>query len=380
MYAFEGRYFEEMSGDLVYKPNVDLYDFDIIQSIFEAERNIGALARLGLKNHPLKPTILRNSMVRTAYFTTKIEQNKLEYKEVEALFESYKKNRLTVKEKAKIEVTNVFSTYKLIYDLSPEKNFNDMNEQTLITIHSLLMQNLSGHPEGYRKIPVSLKNGDDEITYSPPPFTDVPKYMHAFFKWLFTSTTGYETPYAEVTDQNKIIHPLLLSAVTHHFIGYIHPFPDGNGRTARAFSTLVGLTHRDLSKIKDAYAVEEYIDKHIEDYYDTLMEATKGNLKPFVIFYLNCVNQSLLKVLKELQRHDKIKHIREILGQSYARTMFEMIALMDDGQKLQRNLFDESISASKDSITKSLRKLKELGVIKQTERRGEYVVFIVDEN
>jgi hypothetical protein len=75
-YTFSNEhYFFNDDGVLVYTPNFNPFDYDIQQLILEAERNIGALARLGLKNHPLKPTILRNSMVRTAHFTTKIEQN-----------------------------------------------------------------------------------------------------------------------------------------------------------------------------------------------------------------------------------------------------------------------------------------------------------------
>lgn len=70
--------------------------------------------------------------------------------------------------------------------------------------------------------------------------------------------------------------------------------------------------HDDLSKIKDAFSVEEYFDKRIEDYYDTLMLATQGDLKPFIIFYLECVIISLTKVLNELLRYDKIKHMKEL--------------------------------------------------------------------
>jgi Fic family protein len=153
---------------------------------------------------------------------------------------------------------------------------------------------------------------------------------------------------------------------------------DGNGRTARAFSTLVGLIHNDLFKIKDAFSVEEYFDKRIEDYYDTLMLASKGNLKPFLIFYLECVNASLTKVLTELQRYDKIKHVRELLGRGHAKTMFELIARMNDGEVFHRHLFDSTIDASPSSIAKNLARLKDLGVIKSGENRGEYIVSIVD--
>ncbi|TXK76704.1 Fic family protein [Paenibacillus sp. N3.4] len=377
-YTFSSEHFKYEEDRLVYRPNVNPFDYDIQQLILEAERNIGALARLGLKSHPLKPTILRNSLVRTAHFTTKIEQNKLEYKEVEQLYQHYKKNPITIKQKAQLEVRNVFETYELIYDLDPYRDFSDMDEPVLKKIQQVLMKDLTGYPDGYRHIPVALHDGDGHVSYQPPAFSEVPYLMSAYFSWLYTSVTGCLNAYDSEVKHERKIHPLLISGITHHIIGYVHPFPDGNGRTARAFSTLVGFIHNDLSKIKDAFCVEEYFDKRIEDYYDTLMLATQGDLKPFLIFYLECVNASLTKVLNELQRYDKIKHIREILGKGHAKTMFELIARMEDGEMFHRQLFDDTLDASSSSIAKNLSRLKDLGVIRPGENRGEYMISIVD--
>lgn len=378
MYNFSGAHFIDEQGKLVYKPNINPHDYELLELIMEAERNIGALARLGLKNHPLKPTILRNSIVRTAHFTTKIEQNKLEYKEVEQLYQHYKVQGLTTSQKFKIEVRNVFVAYEYLYNLNPRQSFSDMDEQVLKNIHELLMKELSGHPVGYRKIPVSLQDGDGQVSFIPPTYNEVPQLMGAFFNWLYTTVTGQSNQYDyQVNPQNKI-HPLLISGIVHHIIGYIHPFPDGNGRTARAFSTLVALIHPDLSTIKDAFCVEEYFDKRIEEYYDTLMQATQGDLKPFLMFYLGCINASLMKVLKELQRYDKIKHVKELLGKGHARTMFEIIARMEDGEQFHRQLFEDMLSASTSSIAKNLSKLKDLNVIKSGESRGEYIVTILE--
>ncbi|MBD2847525.1 Fic family protein [Paenibacillus sp. IB182496] len=378
-YTFANKHFDYSEGRLVFHPNLNPFDYDINQLILEAERNIGALARLGLKNHPLTPTILRNSLVRTAHFTTKIEQNKLELKEVVQLYQHYKRNPLTIKQKAQIEVKNVFEAYEYIYSLYPNRDISDMDEPVLKNIQSILMNDLTGYPEGYRTIPVALQDHDGHVSYQPPAFHEVPQLMQAYFTWLYTSVTGYQNPYeTSHANHDKKLHPLLISGITHHVIGYIHPFPDGNGRTARAFSTLVGLIHSDLATIKDAFSVEEFFDKRIEDYYDTLMAATKGDLKPFVVFYLECVNASLTKVLKELQRYDRIKHIRELLGKGHAKTMFELISRMEDGERFHRQLFDDTLDASSSSIAKNMAKLKELGVIQPGDARGEYIVCIVD--
>lgn len=289
------------------------------------------------------------------------------------------KNTLTFKQKAQIEVKNVFETYEYLYSLNPNKDFSDMDEPELKKIQFTLMNELTGYPNGYRSIPVALQDGDGYVSYQPPAFNEVPRLMQAYFSWLYTSVTGYMSPY-DTTNANldKKLHPLIISGITHHLIGYIHPFPAGNGRTARAFSTLVGLIHSDLATIKDAFSVEEFFDKRIEDYYDTLMVATQGNLKPFIVFYLECVNASLTKVLRQLQRYDRIKHIRELLSRGHAKTMFELISRMDDGETFHRQLFDNTLDVSSSSIAKNITKLKELGIIKSGNARGEYIVCIVD--
>lgn len=378
-YIFLYEHFETTAGRLVFKPKLNLFDYEIQQLILEAERNIGALARLGLKSHPLKPTILRNSLVKTAHFTTKIEQNKLNLKEVEQLYQNYKRSPLTIKQKAQLEVKNVFETYEYIYQLDPKHDFSDMDEAVLKEIQRTLMNDLSHYPDGYRNISVALQDGDGQISYQPPASNEVPRLMQAYFSWLYTSVTGFISPYEMEEEHNdQKVHPLIIAGITHHLIGYIHPFPDGNGRTARAFSTLVGLIHSDLATIKDAFSVEEFFDKHIEDYYDTLMAATKGDLKPFIVFYLECVNASLTKILKELQRYDRIKHIRELLGRGHAKTMFELIIRMEDGETFHRQLFDDTLAASSSSIAKNISRLKDIGVIRPSPNRGEYIVCIVD--
>lgn len=91
-------------------------------------------------------------MVRTAHFTTKIEQNKLELNEVEELYLAYKKtSKPTYKVKSRIEIRNVFDAY-------------------------------SHNPPGYRQTLVYLKDDSGEVSYTPPPFTEVGTYMGAFFK------------------------------------------------------------------------------------------------------------------------------------------------------------------------------------------------------
>lgn len=58
--------------------------------------------------------------------------------------------------------------------------------------------------------------------------------------------------------------------------------------------------------------------------------------------------------------------------------MFELIVRMEDGEVIHRQFFDKTLDASTSSIAKNLTKLKELGVIRSGENRGEYIVSIVE--
>jgi Fic family protein len=63
---------------------------------------------------------------------------------------------------------------------------------------------------------------DHETVYSPPDFKEVPEIMDALFQFFNSN------------DEKQFIHPIVKGCIIHFIIGYIHPFVDGNGRTARA--------------------------------------------------------------------------------------------------------------------------------------------------
>lgn len=63
---------------------------------------------------------------------------------------------------------------------------------------------------------------DGEVIYTPPDFSEVPALMNEVFNFFNDN------------DNSQFIHPIIKGCIIHFMIGYIHPFVDGNGRTARA--------------------------------------------------------------------------------------------------------------------------------------------------
>ena len=95
-----------------------------------------------------------------------------------------------------------------------------------------------------------------------PPHTMVPELMDNLFNWM-----------NEVKDT---INPLILSSIFHYEFVFIHPFHDGNGRTARLWQTVI------LSHWEKAFAylpIESMIKKNQEEYYKAIQNCNNaGNL------------------------------------------------------------------------------------------------------
>ena len=94
----------------------------------------------------------------------------------------------------------------------------------------------------------------------PPKYTEVKKHMLNFFKWYSAN-------------KNKV-HPFELAALIHAKLAWIHPFEDGNGRTARAVMNFI-LMKKGFPMFFTPF------DKR-EEYYQSLEYADKGNYKEYV--------------------------------------------------------------------------------------------------
>lgn len=102
----------------------------------------------------------------------------------------------------------------------------DVSQRVLLDLHSLILRGIDRDNAGrYRSVPVLIQGS----RHVPPQPYLVPVQMEGLFRW-------YE---AEATK----LHPIVLAAELHERIVTIHPFIDGNGRTARLVMNLTLLRH-----------------------------------------------------------------------------------------------------------------------------------------
>lgn len=101
-----------------------------------------------------------------------------------------------------------------------------INEKLLLQIHNLILRGIDNENAGrYRSVQVMIKGSK----HTPPlPFL-IPKQMENYFVWY--------------QKNRRRLHPVVLAAEMHEKLVTIHPFIDGNGRTARLLMNLILLQH-----------------------------------------------------------------------------------------------------------------------------------------
>jgi len=179
------------------------------------------------KYRPLPPDIVRNLddwfRVELTYSSNAIEGNTLTRQETAVVLEK----GLTVGGKPlkdHIEATNLAGALDYIRDLvrgAPSQ----LSESVILRIHDLVLRGVDDRNAGrYRNVPVRI-SGSTVVLPNP---LKVPVLMEAFVAWL--------------SDAGRL-HPAALACEAHYRLVTIHPFVDGNGRTARLLMNLVLLMH-----------------------------------------------------------------------------------------------------------------------------------------
>jgi len=119
----------------------------------------------------------------------------------------------------------IVNGYKTIQKIVQMKEKNITPEQILelhkgITEGTLKDKKYEGNFRDNNEVVVGDSLEPERIYHQPPDYKDIPKLMEEFCAFVNS-------------DNGEFIHPIIKGIMLHFFVGYIHPFEDGNGRTAR---------------------------------------------------------------------------------------------------------------------------------------------------
>lgn len=311
------------------------------------------------------------ALVKVVHFGTKVEGNNLSREQTEKIVkddptrdepaeEVAKRVGVAGKKRDVQEVINYRNVVKFVDQLArlgdKRKKF-EYGEREFLQIHSLTTEKIlqSNELGVYRKVPVSIKNSKGETVDKPPLPVEVPYQMEDFWLWL------------KKVGKNEI-HPVLLAGIVHYELVRIHPFVEGNGRTARAFSTL--LLVNEGYDIKRFFSVEEYFDRDVEGYYEALASVKKnrGNLTEWLEYFCKALASEMDKTKEKVKRLSMDTKFKDKQGKQIALSE-RQIALMEVFQLRDELTMKEAREVlpmvSDDTILRDLGGLMKKGLVRK---------------
>ena len=241
-----------------------------------------------------------------------------------------------------------------------------ITEDVLLAVHFMICQSaLAANPGQYRPGWVGVMNTKSE------------KVVHEGVDRDLLETLIQEL-LAYVNDQ-EVESVFLRAAMTHLNLAMLHPFSDGNGRTARCIQTAVLVSEGIVAPIFSS--IEEYIGRNQQKYYDVLAEVGGGgwnparSTKPWVRF---CLRGHYTQAQTHLRRTRELARVYADLSDLVkARRLHErtVMALIQAafGTKLRHSSYRVSAELPRHLVSRDLKTLVETDLlIPHGERRGRY--------
>ncbi|MBE9548381.1 MAG: Fic family protein [Proteobacteria bacterium] len=269
---------------------------------------------------------LRESARLTAtHYSTQIEGNRLTQEQVgEVLHGGTFPNR----ERDEREVRNYYQALDYVDRLIKDGDVV-ISENNIKTIHGLVMEGID-KPTSYRDGQNVIKDGSSgNIVYMPPEAKDVPKLMVNMMAWINTQR-----------EQGTFPVPII-AAIAHYQFATIHPYYDGNGRTARLLTNII--LHKSGYGLKGIYSLEEYYARNLQAYYDALSIGDSHNyyygraeadITKWIVYFCEGMADAFAQV--RLKASEAAKQAGQEEDQS------SLLRELDQRQKQALSLFRES--------------------------------------
>lgn len=205
----------------------------------------------------IEEEIKKESIAKRVHYSTKIEGNNLNLNEVKDILENNKESH----ERNVLEVRNYYNA--LMYLNKEAENNNTITEDLILKVHNLVSGKHLTYKNSYRKDQnVVADSVTGTIVYMPPEAKDVENLIKQMIK-EFNSK-----------DSNDIPIPIKAGILAYEFVT-IHPFWDGNGRCSRLLATYILKAYN--YDLKGFYVMEEFYDKNIDEYYNSLQMGLHHN-------------------------------------------------------------------------------------------------------
>jgi len=200
---------------------------------------------------PITPRVLASlretARLFSTHYSTMIEGNRLTEEQVSRVIAE--EQHFPGRERDEREVKGYYAALDEVEKAARQQQ--PVSEAAVQRLHALIMGGgrTRVRPTPYREGQNVIRDSrSSAIVYMPPEAKDVPPLMKQLVRWL---------------NRRDALPVPIRAAIAHYQFATIHPYYDGNGRTARLLTTLV--LHLGRYDLKGLYALEEYYARGLKD-------------------------------------------------------------------------------------------------------------------
>jgi Fic family protein len=305
----------------------------ITKALMAIEADRQAIIDLPMTSQVLQ-SLRESARLLSTHYSTQIEGNRLTEAQVKEVIEGG--GRFPGRERDEAEVRNYFRALEFI----------EVQARKGVTVSEMIIQRIHGLTYQGRPTPTAYRDGQNVIrnpmsggiVYMPPEAKDVGRLMEQLVYWINASVMQDELPIP------------IIAALGHYQFATIHPYYDGNGRTARLLTTFI--LHRYGYGLKGIYALEAYYARKLEDYYNALDvgeghnyyvgNRAEADVTGFIEYFVRGMADSFAKVREQASK-------QKSLGQ---RDQSSVLRNLSPAQRQALELFRERVEINAKDVAK----------------------------
>jgi len=295
----------------------------------------------------------KEALLRSTHASTSIEGNSLSIEEVTDLLIG---RDVTALVKDKKEVLNYLQALEELNSLTQKKKTH-LENKDILQLHRTITAGVlkdKTHEGNYRsgKQYVLLRNrASGEVTFLPPPTDQVMRLMSDLIDWINEN-------------QNSTLNPVVEAAIAHYEFVRIHPFLDGNGRTARMLATLI-LIRRSFDTNR-FFALDDFYNSDRSRYYQMLRSVHQDeyDLTHWLEYFCEGVAVSMKAVKEKIERLGNKQ--KRVSSDTQIALNFEQVRVVEFATRngsIQNKQVRELLKVSNKKAYQLLQKLIALNVL-----------------
>lgn len=232
----------------------------------------------------IDPEIMYSSICGTAA----IEGNPISEDDVKKIAKGENVEIYTKKDRQ--EIKNLIKAYDILNKIEGSNEPFKLTEEFICSLHTIITTDIPDEnnvPGKYRSDIVHVGDKAHGGVYTPPKiYDDIKNLMREFVDWI--------------NDEEILsLHPFIRALLAHYYFCTIHPFWDGNGRTARLMEAII-LKASNIKYLPGE--LSNYYYRNVDEYYNSFSKSLrlKKEATPFLKFCLEGIVDSLSRIKGEI--------------------------------------------------------------------------------